>query len=104
MDATQTPIVVRQNAGKIDYKKGEIMINALNITATTKKASGDQIIEVSAIPKSNDVIGKQDLYLQLSSSSSSITMVSDTISSGAELSGSGYIVSSSYTDEEYVRL
>ena len=104
LDATQTPIVVRQNAGKIDYKKGEIMINALNITATTKKASGDQIIEVSAIPKSNDVIGKQDLYLQLSSSSSSITMVSDTISSGAELSGSGYIVSSSYTDEEYVRL
>jgi len=104
LDAAQTPIVVRQNAGKIDYKKGEIMINALNITATTKKASGDQIIEVSAIPKSNDVIGKQDLYLQLSSSSSTITMVSDTISSGAELSGSGYIVSSSYTDEEYVRL
>tara|TARA_B100000902_G_scaffold251807_1_gene238246 strand:+ start:1342 stop:3249 length:1908 start_codon:yes stop_codon:yes gene_type:complete len=104
LDAAQTPIVVRQNAGKIDYKKGEVTINALNITATTKKASGDQIIEVSAIPKSNDIIGKQDLYLQLSSSSSSITMVSDTISSGAELSGSGYIVSSSYTDEEYVRL
>ena len=48
LDATQTPVVVRQNAGKIDYKKGEITINALNITATTKKASGDQIIEVSA--------------------------------------------------------
>ena len=104
LDATQTPVVVRQNAGKIDYKKGEITINALNITATTKKASGDQIIEVSAIPKSNDIIGKQDLYLQLSTSSSHINMVSDTISSGAELSGSGYIVSSSYTDEEYVRL
>ena len=57
LDATQTPVVVRQNAGKIDYKKGEITINALNITATTKKASGDQIIEVSAIPLSNDIIG-----------------------------------------------
>ena len=104
LDAKQQPVVVRKNVGTIDYVKGEILINAVNIISTAKKASGDEIIEFSAIPKSNDIIGKQDLYLQLSSESSSLTMVSDSIASGAELSGSGYIVSSSYLNGDYVRL
>ena len=104
LDAKQQPVVVRKNVGTIDYVKGEVLINAVNIISTAKKASGDEIIEFSAIPKSNDIIGKQDLYLQLSSESSSLTMVSDSIASGAELSGSGYIVSSSYVNGDYVRL
>mgnify|MGYP001161438038 FL=1 len=104
LDAKQQPVVVRKNVGTIDYKKGEILINAVNIVSTSKKVSGDEIIEFSALPKSNDIIGKQDLYLQLSSGSSAVTMVSDSIASGAELSGSGYIVSSSYLNGDYVRL
>ncbi len=104
LDAKQQPVVVRKNVGTIDYQKGEILINAVNIISTSKKVSGDEIIEFSALPKSNDIIGKQDLYLQLSSGSSSLTMVSDSIASGAELSGSGYIVSSSYLNGDYVRL
>ena len=104
LDAKQQPVVVRKNVGTIDYIKGEILINAVNIISTSKKVSGDEIIEFSALPKSNDILGKQDLYLQLSSESSALTMVSDSISSGAELSGSGYIVSSSYLNGDYVRL
>ena len=104
LDAKQQPVVVRKNVGTIDYIKGEILINAVNIISTSKKVSGDEIIEFSALPKSNDILGKQDLYLQLSSESSALTMVSDSISSGAELSGSGYIVSFSYLNGDYVRL
>ncbi len=104
LDAKQQPVVVRKNVGTIDYIKGEILINAVNIISTSKKVSGDEIIEFSALPKSNDILGKQDLYLQLSSESSALTMIPDSISSGAELSGSGYIVSSSYLNGDYVRL
>jgi len=104
LDASNQPVVVRKNVGSIDYNKGEIKLNALNILNTTKKSFGDDIIEFSAIPKSNDVIGKQDLYLQLDNSKSNINMINDVISSGIDISGSQYIVSSSYLNGEFIRL
>ena len=87
--------IIRNNIGSIEYSKGEILLNALIINSTIN--SVDQpIIEISGTPKSYDVIGLQDLYLQLDTSNSLVTMVSDTISSGADVSGSNYIVSSSF--------
>jgi hypothetical protein len=103
LNATNQPVIVRQNVGTIDYIKGEIKINSINIINTNKKNSGDYIIQFSSTPKSNDIIGKQDLYLQLDTTNSSVNMLSDTISSGADLSGSQYIVSSSYSDTNLVR-
>ena len=47
-------------AGKIDYIKGEIIVDTVNIVSTEKP---DNIIEVQAIPESNDVVGLKDLYL-----------------------------------------
>ena len=47
-------------------------------------------------PTSNDVVGLQDLYLQLDTSKSTFDMVSDQIESGIDPSASNYIVSSSY--------
>ena len=95
--------VIRNNIGTIDYARGEILINALIITSTIL-STNQQIIQISGTPKSYDVIGLQDLYLQLDTSNSLITMVSDTISSGEDISGSNYIVSSSFpngrTDRE----
>lgn len=104
LDASNQPVIVRKNVGSIDYIKGEIRLNALNILNTSKKAFGDDIIEFSAIPKSNDVIGKQDLYLQLDNSKSNVNMINDVISSGIDISGSQYIVSSSYLNGEFIRL
>lgn len=104
LDAANQPVIVRQNVGSIDYKKGEIRLNALNILSTTKKSFGDDIIEFSAIPKSNDIIGKQDLYLQLDNTKSNISMINDVISSGIDISGTQYIVSSSYLNGQFVRL
>ncbi len=104
LDSTGEPVVVRDNIGTIDYKKGEIRINSLEISATSKTKFGDPIIELSSLSQSNDIIGLQDLYLQLDTSLSSIQMVSDVISSGIDLSGSQYISSSSYLNGQYIRL
>jgi len=98
------PIVVNSNVGSINYEKGEIILNSINIISTTKNLQGEPIIEVAAIPKSNDVIGLQDLYLQLDINNSSLNMLSDKISSGSDLSGTTYITTSSYTNGNLVRL
>lgn len=101
--STNTPTVVRRNVGRIDYEKGEIILNPVNITSTLKNVGGEPIIEISASPQSNDVIGLQDLYLQLDPSSSVLNMVSDEISSGSDISGTSYTVTSSYSNGDLVR-
>ena len=64
---------------------------------------GQTTIEVSACPYSNDVIGLQDLYLQLDISNSLFETVVDEIASGLDPSGSNYITSSSYANGSLVR-
>ena len=58
-------------------------------------------MEISISPESNDVIGLQDLYLQLDRSS--VEMVVDEISSGLDPSGSNYVVTPSYRNGSLVR-
>jgi hypothetical protein len=101
--SSNTPTVVRRNVGRINYERGEIILNPINITSTLKNVGGEPIIEISASPQSNDVIGLQDLYLQLDASSSVLNMVSDEISSGSDISGTSYTVSSSYSNGDLVR-
>jgi hypothetical protein len=100
---SQNPSIVRSNVGTIDYINGIITINAVNITAGIEK-DGQQIIEIQATPLSNDVVGLQDLYLQLDTSNSTFEMVSDEIASGLDPSASSYIVSSSYAEGNLVRV
>ena len=64
---------------------------------------GQTIIEISGCPISNDVIGLQDLYLQLEISDSIFETVVDEISSGLDPSASNYIVSPSYVNGNLVR-
>jgi hypothetical protein len=98
-----TSTIVRRNVGNIDYKKGIITLNPINILSTGKIKDGQPIVEISATPKSNDVIGLQDLYLQLDISKSNFEMVIDEISSGLDPSASNYIVTSSYVNGNLVR-
>ena len=100
---SQNPSIVRSSVGTIDYINGIITINAVNITAGMEK-DGQQIIEIQATPLSNDVVGLQDLYLQLDTSNSTFEMVSDEIASGLDPSASSYIVSSSYAEGNLVRV
>ena len=94
--------VVKRNVGRIDYKKGIITLNPINILSGKIK-DGQSILEISAIPQSNDVIGLQDLYLQLDINNSVFEMVPDDISSGLDPSASNYIVTSSYSNGNLVR-
>jgi len=96
------PQIVKRNVGTIDYVKGEIKLFPINIISTNINR-GSPIIEISTSPYSNDVIGLQDLYLQLDINNTLINMVSDSIESGADVSGTNYNVSSSYSNGVYVR-
>ena len=93
---------MRRNVGRIDYKNGIITINPINILSGKIK-DGQTILEISTTPKSNDVVGKQDLYLQLDINKSVFDMVVDEIASGLDPSASNYIVSSSYNNGNLVR-
>ncbi len=98
--ATGGKIVIVENAGTVDYIKGEINLTTINITSTER---ANNIIEVQAFPESNDIIGLQDLYLKFNIGDSAINMVKDTISSGDQISGVGFKVTSSYTNGELIR-
>ena len=100
--ASTDPIIVRRNVGTIDYENGIITINPINILSGKLKDS-QTIIEISACPSSNDVIGLQDLYLQLDISTSNFETVVDEISSGLDPAASEYIVTSSYANGNLVR-
>ena len=95
--------IVRRGVGSVDYIKGIITINPINIQASAKIKDGQSVIEVCVPPSSNDVIGLQDLYLQLDINNSTFEMVIDQIASGLDPSASNYIVSSSYSNGYLVR-
>ena len=98
-DGTYTVYV--KSAGTVDYEKGEVIINTVNITSTVEP---NNIIEIQAIPESNDIIGLSDLYLDFSVSKSTINMIKDTITSGEQISGIGYKSTSSYLNGELKRI
>jgi len=95
--------IVRKNVGSIDYEKGEVKLNPINISNTSKIDGEDSIIQISAAPKSNDIIGKQELYIMIDVNNSIINMISDSISSGTDISGSNFIITSSYSNGNLVR-
>ena len=92
--------LVVASAGVVDYVHGEIILSTINITSTVKP---NNIIEIQAFPESNDVVGLKDLYLSFSVSNSTINMVKDTITSGEQISGVGYKVTSSYSNGALIR-
>jgi len=94
------PVIVKNNAGTINYTKGEILLDVVNITSSVL-ANG--FIEVQAIPESNDIIGLQDLYLQLDVKNSVVNMVEDVVSSGENSSATQYVTTSSYLNGKYTR-
>ncbi len=101
VDGTYT--VVAKSAGTVDYIKGEILLGTINITGTV---DGTGIVEVQAVPESNDVVGLRELYLDFSVSKSKINMVRDVISSGDEISGTTFIkdfYTSSYLNGQLIR-
>ena len=97
-----SPTILRRNIGTINYRRGILTLNPINVLSGKTK-TGQTIIEISGSPTSNDVVGLQDLYLQLDISSSTFETVVDEISSGLDPSASNYVVSSSYANGVLVR-
>ena len=104
LESRNNPVIVSNNVGTIDYERAEVLLKPINITGTSKKVQNIPIIEVSACPRSNDVIGLQDLYLQLDVSNSTVDMVVDNITSGDNSSGTMYTATSSYKEGSIARL
>lgn len=95
--------IISKSAGIVDYINGEINLETINITSTSKP---NNIIEIQAFPESNDVVGLRDLYLQLDVSKSKINMIKDVISSGDEISGTVFnrdFYTSSYSNGNLIR-
>ena len=99
-EGSSSPLIQRKNVGVINYKTGRITLDPINILSGKIKDNVD-ILEISATPESNDIIGLQDLYLQLDSSV--VDMVVDQISSGIDPSGSTYTVTTSYKNGSIIR-
>ena len=97
---TASPVIQRRNIGIINYETGRITLDPINIVSGKTK-DNVQILEISVSPESNDIIGLQDLYLQLDSSI--VDTVVDEISSGIDPSGSNYTVTTSYSNRNIVR-
>jgi hypothetical protein len=98
-----TTRIIAQSAGTVDYAKGEIKLETINIISTSK---GNDIIEIQAFPESNDVVGLRDLYLNFSIEKSTINMVRDVIASGDEISGTVFArdyYTSSYSNGNLIR-
>ena len=92
-----SPNFINNNAGSVDYVKGEITLSAINISSSTIPNK----IEVEVIPESNDIIAKQNLYIVLDTTSGSrLTLLEDLISSGSDRSGSSYTPPSSFVNSK----
>ena len=102
-DENSTFKIIARSIGTVDYKKGEIIINTINIVSTV---AANDVVEIQAFPDSNDVIGLKDLYLSFDVSNSKINMVKDVIASGEDVSGivfSRDYYTSSYSNGELER-
>ena len=95
-----TPTIIKRNAGTVKYLIGEVLIDTCNITSTV---IANNVVEIQAIPHSNDVVGLRDLYVRFDMSNTTINMVQDLISSGENTSGSRFPHIHSYYTPTFTR-
>ena len=95
-----TPNIIKKNAGTVDYMHGEILIDTVNILSTV---IANNVVEIQAIPHSNDIVGLRDLYVKFDMSNTTINMIQDLIASGENTSGSRFVHTHSYYTPTYTR-
>jgi len=94
------PVIVKSNAGKVDYINGEIILDVINIISTSLESG---VIQIEASPESNDIIALKDIYLQIDISNSVVNTIEDIIESGENTSATQYTSTSSYLNGPYTR-
>ena len=95
-----TPNIVKKNAGTVDYMHGEVLIDTVNILSTSIT---NDVIEIQAVPHSNDIVGLRDLYVKFDMTNTTINMVQDLIASGENTSGSRFVHTHSYYMPTFTR-
>ena len=95
-----TPNIVKKNAGTVDYMTGEVLIDTVNILSTVV---ANDVIEIQAIPHSNDIVGLRDLYVKFDMTNTTINMIQDLIASGENTSGSRFVHTHSYYMPTFTR-
>ena len=92
---------INNNAGTVDYTKGEINLFPVNITSTTLSNR----IEIEATPESNDIVAKENLYIVLDTTGNSkLNLLEDVLVSGSNISGTNYAPPSSFiSNKKYTR-
>jgi len=94
------PVIVKNNAGTIDYQTGDLLLDVVNITGSSLPSG---FIQIQAIPESNDIVGLRDLYLQLDLQNSVVNTIEDVISSGENTSATEFVSTSSYLNGKLTR-
>ena len=79
---------------------GEILIDTVNILSTV---IANNVVEIQAIPHSNDIVGLRDLYVKFDMSNTTINMIQDLIASGENTSGSRFVHTHSYYTPTFIR-
>jgi hypothetical protein len=80
------------NVGTINYEKGEININDVNINSSLGNTG---VVSISVTPASNDIISLRDLYLVIDSETVNVSVILDELASSSRSSGVGQIPVSS---------
>tara|TARA_B100000945_G_scaffold65454_1_gene48926 strand:- start:1911 stop:3752 length:1842 start_codon:yes stop_codon:yes gene_type:complete len=83
--------------GTIDYSTGQITINSLNVASISNiRGSASSVIEITAVPSSNDIVPVRDQILEIDVSNSIVNVSEDTFVGGSSEAGVGYTTTSSY--------
>ena len=92
---------INNNAGTVDYIKGEVDLFPVNITST----SLSNRIEIEVTPESNDIVAKENLYIVLDTTGNSqLNLIEDVLVSGSNVSGTNYTPPSSFiSNKKYIR-
>ena len=92
---------INNNAGSIDYVKGEIILFPVTISSTTLPNR----VEIEVTPESNDIVAKENLYIVLDTTGNSkLNLIEDVLVSGSNVSGTNYTPPSSFiSNKKYTR-
>ena len=89
-----TRVYSDNTAGTINYATGKISVDSMTLTSTS---NGDNSIDFTVLPDSNDVISSRNQLLDITASQISVNGTADTVASGETSAGVGYTTTSSYS-------
>jgi hypothetical protein len=82
--------------GTINYLTGQIIVTSLNISSIENiQGSSSTVINLTVVPKSNDIVPVRDQILEIDTANSTITVEADTFVGGSADAGIGYTTASS---------